>query len=267
MAEHHLSDPVIGLAYDGTGYGPDGTIWGGEVLLADCADFQRLAHLAPVLMPGGGQAVRQPWRMAAAYLYQVYGEEFVDLPLDFTTRLDQTTWRGLKSMMDRQVNTPLTSSMGRLFDAVAALIGLHDEVSYEGQAAIALEMLATQVNDTIAYPLLIREGQVMMLETAPLMRAIVADLQDNVPQPVIAARFHQTVIEMSVAFCKQVRFQTGVSTVALSGGVFQNKVLLEGLSQNLNVANFEVYFNQQVPSNDGGLSLGQAVVAAARVNC
>ena len=286
MVEHGLTEPVIGLAFDGTGYGPDGTVWGGEVLVADYTDYRRVACLTPVAMPGGEQAIRQPWRMAAAYLYQTYGNEFEHLPLDFVARLNQNKWPTLKHMIDRRVNAPLTSSMGRLFDAIAALIGLRDEVNYEGQAAVELETLAIQANDEGEYPFELVEmnvdetmtpGQKIssptdlpsiqpgFIETRPLIQAIVTNLQQGVPESIIAARFHNTIARMSLAVCEQLHRETGLTQVALSGGVFQNAYLLEKTVQKLKSSGFKVYLNNKVPPNDGGLALGQAVIAAAQL--
>src|SRR5262249_29206221 len=186
LAEHGLEGPVIGVAADGTGYGIDGTIWGCEVLIANLREFQRLAHLAYVPLPGGEQAVRQPWRMAAVYLAQVYGDRFLDLDIPFVQRFDRARWKALAQMIARGINSPPASSLGRLFDAVAALLGLCSEAIYEGQAAIELETLADKTN--FAYPFTIGEGQPAALDVAPLIRAIVEDLQRGVPIPEIAGR-------------------------------------------------------------------------------
>ena len=266
MAEHGLAGAVIGLAFDGAGYGPDGTVWGGEVFIAHYAGYRRVAHLALMGMPGSEQAIHQPWRMAAAYLYQTFGSDFKQWPLDFVARLKRAEWRGLKSMIDRQVNTPLTSSMGRLFDAIAALLGIRHKVNYEGQAAIELEALASQVNEAGDYPFEFVAGQPTSIETRPLIRAVVADLQKGAPKPVIAARFHNTIVSISVAISEQLRRETKLKRVALRGGVFQNAYLLARTRQRLAASGFEVYCHHKVPPNDGGLALGQAVIAAAKLN-
>jgi hydrogenase maturation protein HypF len=263
LAEHELAGPVIGVAADGTGYGPDGAIWGCEVMVADLLTFTRMAHLAYVPLPGGEQAIRQPWRMAAAYLAQSFGEDFLALNLPFVQRLDRRRWRPLAQMITRNLNSPPTSSLGRLFDAVAALLGVQDEVAYEGQAAIELEMISSPA--TTAYPFVVQESEPWVLDVVPMIRAIVADLQSGAPAPLIAGRFHYTVAEMLATLCGRVRAQTGLKVVALSGGVFQNRLLLEQLSHRLAADDFQVYRNQRVPPNDGGISLGQAAVAAARL--
>ena len=263
MAEHGLAGPIIGVAADGTGYGTDGAVWGCEIMVADLQAFERLAHLAYVPLPGGEQAIRQPWRMAAVYLQAAYAEDFLALNIPFVRRLERQRWRPLAQMMARGINSPPTSSLGRLFDAVAALLGVRDEVVYEGQAAIELEMLATPVDSP--YPFTISNDSVMSLDVAPAIRAIVSDLQRSAPAPVIAGRFHCTVARLLATGCLRVREVTGIETVALSGGVFQNRLLLELLMALLRADGFHVYINRQVPPNDGGLSLGQAAVAARLV--
>jgi hydrogenase maturation protein HypF len=263
LAEHGLTGSVIGVAADGTGYGTDGAIWGCEILAASLADFERLAHLAYVPLPGGEQAVRQPWRMAAVYLAQVFGKAFLDLDLPFARQLDRPTWRMLAQMMRRGLNSPLTSSLGRLFDAAAALLGLRQQVLYEGQAAIELEAIAANAAQT--YPFAIEEGAPAKLDVRPLVRAMVADLQQGRPLAEIAGCFHASIAALLEAACLRAREQTGLNSVALSGGVFQNRLLLEQLVARLEQHTFQVYINRRVPPNDGGLSFGQAAVAAARL--
>ncbi|WP_376796923.1 carbamoyltransferase HypF [Thermogemmatispora sp.] len=269
LAEHGLSGPVIGIAADGTGYGSDGAIWGCEILLADLRGFERLAHLAYVPLPGGEQAVRQPWRMAAVYLARTYGERFLALDLPFARRLDRSTWRILTQMIARGLNSPLTSSLGRLFDAVAAILGVRDEVCYEGQAAIELEMLASSArpDDQPPYPYaILRSGQgPLQIDVAPLLSALIEDLQRGGELARLARRFHCSLAAMFCDLCQQIRAASGLSQVALSGGVFQNRLLLEELVNELQANGFTVYLNRRVPPNDGGLSLGQLAVAAARL--
>ncbi len=263
LAEHGLTGPVIGVAADGTGYGTDGTIWGCEVLAADLIDFERLAHLDYVPLPGGEQAVRQPWRMTAVYLAQAYGDAFLDLDIPFVRQLDRAAWHTLAQMSERGLNSPHTSSLGRLFDAVAALLGMRRQVFYEGQAAIELEAQASI--GAGAYPFAIEDGAPARLDVRPLMRAIVADLQAKASIPEIAGRFHASIALGLSEACRRARAQTGLNTVALSGGSFQNRLLLEQLLARLEGMGFQVYINRRVPPNDGGLSLGQAAVAAARL--
>jgi len=265
LAEHGLDGPVIGVAADGTGYGTDGTVWGGEVLVADLCGFERLAHLRYVPLPGGERAVREPWRMAAVYLAQAYGDAFLDLDIPFVRGAGpiapplRSRWRPLAQMIARGINSPPASSLGRLFDAVAALLALRDEALYEGQAAIELEMLA-EPGDRI-YPFALGAGQPALLDVAPTIRAIVDDLRQGVSIPQIAGRFHRSVAELLAAACARARAQSGLGDVALSGGVFQNWLLLEQLVARLEETGFRVLLNRRVPPNDDGLSLGQAAVA------
>jgi hydrogenase maturation protein HypF len=268
LAEHHLSGPIIGLAADGTGYGLDGAIWGGEVFIADLVTFERVAHLAYMPLPGGDRAIIQPWRMAAVYLAQAYGDDFLALDIPFVKQQQpalSSHWRVLAQMIARKLNSPPTSSLGRLFDAVSALVGLCPEVIYEGQAAIELE--AQAIDTDRSYPFTITENlaKIMILDVIPMIRAIVLDLQQGVPASAIAGRFHTTLVELLAAVCERVRARRNLNSVALSGGVFQNQQLLTGLLARLEGLGFQVYINRQVPPNDGGLSLGQAAVAAAHL--
>ncbi|HEY3880849.1 MAG TPA: carbamoyltransferase HypF, partial [Trebonia sp.] len=263
LADNGADGPVIGVAFDGTGYGLDGTIWGGEFLVADLSSFQRAGHLAPVPMPGGAAAIRQPWRMAAAYL-DAAGVDASGLDV---ARRNADRWDAVLSLARRGVNAPLTSSAGRLFDAVAALLGVRDEISYEGQAAIELEQLADPT-ETGAYragtgtpggsP---GEAAPFLISGEDLISACVGDLERRVPRELIAARFHNAMAVLIADACKLVRDHRGLSTVALSGGVFQNQLLLHRTVVRLEAAGFAVLTHSRVPCNDGGISLGQAVVA------
>ena len=265
LAEHGLNGPVIGVAADGTGYGTDGAIWGCEIMRADLHGFERLAHLAYVPLPGGEQAVRQPWRIAATYLMQASGDDFLALDIPFVRNLDRKRWQTLSQMITRQVNAPLTSSLGRLFDAVAALLGIRNEVIYEGQAAIEMEILAN-TQDAHAYPFSTEGDKPTLLDVRPMIRAIVQDIQQGISTAQIAGNFHWTIVEMLAEMCVQARQHTGLQTVALSGGVFQNRLLLEQLITVLKQSAFQVYTNRRVPPNDGGLALGQLAIAAALVS-
>jgi hydrogenase maturation protein HypF len=260
LADNGEAGPVIGVAFDGTGYGPDGTIWGGEFLLADLADAERAGHLAGVPMPGGATAIRQPWRMAAAYLDAAFP---AGLPggLDVAAR-NQESWPTVLTLGRRGMNSPLTSSAGRLFDAVAALLGLRDVINYEGQAAVELEQLAlTSRHDP--YRAAITDGRPFTVAGPDLVRAAAEDLLAGVPRQIISARFHQGVAAMIGEACGLLRERSGLGTVALSGGVFQNLLLLGTVVDLLEGLGFRVLTHSRVPPNDGGISLGQAVVAAA----
>ncbi|MGH3836429.1 MAG: carbamoyltransferase HypF, partial [Pseudonocardiaceae bacterium] len=254
LADNGDASPVLGVAFDGLGYGSDGTLWGGEFLLADLTGFQRLAHLVPVPMPGGATAIRQPWRMAAAYLGSEAPEELV--------RRNAEQWDAVLAMAGRGVNAPLTSSAGRLFDAVAAILGVRDSINYEGQAAVELEQRA-DLTEKGSYPAAVTEGPSLQLHGADLVHAVVADLRAGVPREVIATRFHHGVADAIVRVCLMLREATGVGAAALSGGVFQNVLLLERTVAGLERAGFRVLTHSRVPPNDGGISLGQVAIAAA----
>ncbi len=262
LAEHgHPGDrPVIGLSFDGTGYGPDGAVWGGEFLVAGYTTYQRAAHLAYTPLPGGDKAIREPWRVALAHLHQAGIEWSPDLPPMAANRgLDNRSLELLRRQIERGLNAPPTSSMGRLFDAVAALAGVRQVVNYEGQAAIELEALVDPSEDG-AYDF--APGR--QIDPAPLIRSVTEDVRAGVPQGVIAARFHNGVACMIRDCCVWLREKHNLNEVVLSGGVFQNMALLDRASRLLLAAGFEVLVHRQVPANDGGLALGQAVVALWR---
>ncbi|HEY3690038.1 MAG TPA: carbamoyltransferase HypF [Pseudonocardiaceae bacterium] len=254
LADNGAAGPVLGVAFDGLGYGSDGTLWGGEFLLADLAGFQRLAHLVPVPMPGGAAAIRQPWRMAAAYLGS-------DAPEELAQR-HAKHWDAVLAMAHRQVNAPLTSSAGRLFDAVAAVLGIRDTINYEGQAAVELEQRA-DLAERGSYPAAVTKGPALQLHGADLVRAVVADLHAGVAPEVISTRFHHGVADAIIRVCVMLRESTGVGVAALSGGVFQNVLLLERTVAGLEQSGFRVLTHSRVPPNDGGISLGQVAVAGA----
>lgn len=265
LADNAVAGPVVGVAFDGLGYGPDGTLWGGEFLVADLAEFERVGHLAPVPMPGGATAIRQPWRMAAAYLDLAYDG---DVPEDLEVlRRNAERWAAVVALARRggnaPVNPPLTSSMGRLFDAVAAVAGVRDAITYEGQAAVEFEQLADPAVDE-AYPCgFVATGTRFTVPGVALVRAAAEDVRARVPRDVVAARFHNAVARVVADGCALVREARGLSTVALSGGVFQNLLLLGRAVTLLEERGFTVLTHHRVPPNDGGVSLGQAAVAAA----
>ena len=253
LADNGETGPVIGVAFDGTGYGTDGTIWGGEFLTAGLAAFERGGHLAPVPMPGGAAAIRQPWRMAAAYVADPE-----------VARRHQDHWPAVIAMAAKGINSPLTSSAGRLFDAAAAILGVRDAINYEGQAAVELEQLADPA-ETRAYPAAVEAGVPFTIRGSDLLHAVIEDRTDGVPAPVIAARFHHGVAALIEAGCLLMRERYDLGTVALSGGVFQNLLLLSATVARLEARGFRVLLHSRVPCNDGGISLGQALVVASRV--
>ncbi|MEV5499978.1 carbamoyltransferase HypF [Nonomuraea fuscirosea] len=261
LADNGDPGPVIGVAFDGLGHGPDGTLWGGEFLRADLTGYERLGHLAQVPMPGGAAAIRQPWRMTAAYLRD-------ERPgLDVAAR-NAERWPAVLQLAASGLNSPLTSSAGRLFDAVSALLGIRDTITYEGQAAIELEQRA-DTSETGVYAAAITtsgrsDGGPFVVEGGDLVRAAADDLAAGIDPAVIAGRFHNGVAAAISRSCVALRQATGLTAVALSGGVFQNALLLERTVQRLRAAGFRVLKHVRVPPNDGGISLGQAAVAAAR---
>jgi hydrogenase maturation protein HypF len=263
LADNGEPGPVIGVAYDGLGYGTDGTIWGGELLTADLEGFRRAGHLEVVAMPGGTAAIREPWRMAAAWLDAAFAGQ-VPGGLAVAGR-NRDRWEQVVGLARSGTASPATSSAGRLFDAVAAILGVRDSVNYEGQAAVELEQLADPA-ETAAYPAEIdkADGGLLRLAGTSLVRAVAAELEAGVAPPLIAARFHNGLAATTVAACQAVRDDTGLTTVALSGGVFQNLLLLERTAAALDQAGFRVLTHSRVPPNDGGISLGQAAVAGAR---
>jgi hydrogenase maturation protein HypF len=266
MAENKADGPVIGLAFDGTGLGTDGTLWGGEVLVADYGSFARAAHLEVVPMPGSAAAIREPWRMALSYLWATFGPDADRLNLPFLRSLDSRQIRVVMQMADKGINSPLTSSLGRLFDAVAAILDLRGRVAFEGQAAMELEMIADAAeSDSYAFSWKGNADGANIIPSAPLIREVVRDVQAGVAPATISARFHNTLVVLFDRVCRHLRTNTGIDRVALSGGVFQNDRLLSGLTSALEQSGFELLTHRLVPTNDGGISLGQAVVAAAQV--
>ncbi|MBO0817289.1 MAG: carbamoyltransferase HypF, partial [Actinobacteria bacterium] len=261
LADNGHDGPVIGVAFDGTGYGTDGTLWGGEFLIADLAGFERAGHLAPVPMPGGAAAIRQPWRMAASYLRAAFPGG-PPSGLDVVKR-NERSWAAVTSMASKGVNAPLSSSAGRLFDAVAALLSVRDTINYEGQAAVELEQLADP-GETARYRAEVTGQRPFIIESAGLVRAVTGELTEGAPAPLIAARFHNGIAALIEDGCVLAREQHGLNTVALSGGVFQNLIVTERAAARLEARGFRVLTQSRVPCNDGGISLGQAVVAGAR---
>jgi hydrogenase maturation protein HypF len=260
LADNGHDGPVIGVAFDGTGYGTDGTLWGGEFLVADLAGFQRGGHLAPVPMPGGTAAIKQPWRMAAAYLAAAYpGGPPGGLGVVARHERD---WPAVVQLAAKRINAPLSSSAGRLFDAVAALAGVRDTINYEGQAAVELEQLADP-GERGTYRAALAARQPFCIEGADLVRAATADLLAGVAPAVVAARFHNGVAALIEDGCVLLRERHGLDTVALSGGVFQNLILTHRVTARLAARGFAVLAHSRVPCNDGGISLGQAAVAGA----
>jgi hydrogenase maturation protein HypF len=268
LAEHGLDEPVIGVIFDGAGFGADGAVWGGEFLVGDYCGYRRAAHLRYVPMPGGEQAIRETWRMALAHLVDA-GIECNRPAWD----VPQKTIATVRRMITRRFNAPMTSSAGRLFDTVAVLAGLQSSVDYEGQAAMELEWLATDTPADDTYPFSVlppanasTQQLPLEIDTRPLISAVVDDVSSGCATALIARRFHSTIVEIIVKVCKNIGQQQGLDAVALSGGVFMNALLLGEVVPRLEQQGFRVYRHQLVPPNDGGLCLGQLVIAAARQN-
>jgi len=262
LADNGLEGEVLGVVFDGLGFGLDGRFWGGEFLVANALEAERVAHLDYVPMPGGSRAIREPWRMAAVYLQRALGDGFTNLNLPLNGIADLRSWPTLQRMIAGGVNCPETSSMGRLFDAISSLVGLRSSINYEGQAAIELEAIAGKTNGK-GYGFEITEPGVIQAE--PVIRNVVEDLLNGVKAPEVSAKFHLGVSRLILNVAQELRGERKLNRVALSGGVFQNMFLLQLVSMGLNELGFEVITHRRIPPNDGGISLGQAVVANAQI--
>jgi hydrogenase maturation protein HypF len=262
MADNGIEGRVIGVALDGTGYGTDGRIWGGEFLICDFLGFERCGHLRYVPLAGGDSGVRQPWRSALAYLRETFGESASSMQIPLFRDIPPKRIKVVDAMIARNIQTIGTSSCGRLFDAVSSLLGIRHETTYEGQAAIELEMAATAVETSAAYPFAIGDGDPFQVDPRPTIEAIISDLDHNVAIGAISARFHLTMARAIAAACDRIRALHGLTRVCLSGGTFQNLHLLVHAVTLLREGGFEVFTHHRVPTNDGGLALGQAVIAS-----
>jgi len=259
MADNKVETPVIGIAFDGTGYGTDGNIWGGEFMIADYQKFTRMGHFEYLPLPGGALAIKKPYRIAIGYLLSLFKDLNQELP--FLKQIDALEMDIIKRQLDQKINSPLTSSCGRLFDAVSALIGVRSEIEYEAQAAIELEMTAVD-NEPGLYPFsIIEQDDLSLIKLRDLFSAIIHDLQNGIAKPAISAKFHNTVAQMINQLCQVLSIKTGITQAVLSGGVFQNRLLLSRTVSLLEADGFQVFTHRQVPCNDGGISLGQAVIA------
>ena len=261
MAENKLSDPVIGIIMDGTGYGTDGTIWGGEILVGDYNNYDRFAHFEQIPLPGGDAAIKSPWRTAISYLYKTFDSSIPNLPF-----LAPHDIEPIIEIIDKNINSPLTSSCGRLFDAVAAMSGGRQTIRYEAQAAIEL-MQAFDTTNVRPFSFEIEQKldkRIILIQ--PIIRSLVRSIKNNETFSKISSRFHTTMINIYLETAKEARSKTGINQIVLSGGVFQNMVLFEHTILALEKANFKVYTHSQVPTNDGGISLGQAMIGRFNFN-
>ncbi|MDO9566464.1 MAG: carbamoyltransferase HypF [Candidatus Desulfaltia sp.] len=262
MAENRLDGPVIGLSFDGTGYGTDGSIWGGEILIVEDSEFKRAAHLSYVPMPGGAAAIKQPWRMAVSYLCDAFGKDFAGHNLPLFEQIDDSKVKFIVGMISKKVNSPLTSSLGRFFDGIAAIIGIRNTVVFEGQAAMELEMMSDEKTKGV-YNFEWTSGETHRIFLQPIISGVVNDMKMGVSPSTISGKFHNTIIALFSELCEVIRKENGLNRVALSGGVFQNTIILSGLIKELKQRDFQVITHSLVPTNDGGISLGQAMIAAA----
>ena len=260
MVDNNLRGKLIGVAFDGTGFGSDGNIWGGEFFVGGIKGLKRAAHLKYIPMPGGEACIKEPWRMAFSYMYAIYGKNL---------RLSYPGFEGtysdmLGQMIDRKINSPLTSSMGRLFDGVSALIGICSFAGYEGEAAIGLEKI-TAVTGHMAkkkYSFKYKnEDEIIIIDWEPVIKGIVEDFKKGVDKPEISIKFHNAVCDMIRDVCSLLRKRYKIKKVCLSGGVFQNKYLKQNIKPMLEREGFNVYVHKNIPTHDGGIALGQAVLA------
>jgi hydrogenase maturation protein HypF len=264
MCEHGLNEPVVGVVFDGTGYGTDGNVWGGEFLVGDYAGFERAAHLAYFRLPGGDRAVEEPWRVAWSLLWEAYGESFAELDVPVVSGRGAEERRVLARMLRTGLRSPLSSSVGRLFDGVAALLGVRERCRYEAQAAIELEQLVTPgaAGRPLPWELSRAGGWPWRIDPAPAVRELVQEMRRRgATAAELSGRFHSTVVEIVAGTCEAIRARTGIERVVLSGGVFQNELLLRGCHEALERVGLRVHSHRLVPANDGGVALGQAAVA------
>jgi hydrogenase maturation protein HypF len=257
----------VGAIYDGSGYGEDGTVWGGELLFGDAVEYRRSGHLLAVRLPGGDAAVDEPWRMACAWLAAAFGTDVPSIPRTLSGDVAPDDWERVCRLLATGTNSPETTSVGRLFDAVAALCGVRTRANYEGQAASELEGIADP-REVGSYPLPVvgetsRDG--LVLDARETVRAIVADLERGVTPASIAARFHGALAAATAAACERSAESLGSSLAVLSGGAFQNRLLLERTVTGLRASGLRVVSPRRLPPNDGGISFGQVAVASARL--
>ena len=253
----------IGVSFDGLGYGDDGNLWGAEFLIFNFRGYKRASRLEYVPLPGGAAAIREPWRMACVYLQDAFGDSFASLKIPFTENLPGDEWKTIKQMADKKINSPLISSMGRLFDAVAAITGIRNKVDFEAQAAIELEAAATQSktgqltagSNSTLYKFDIKEGE--PIRTAGVMRGIVEDIKRGMPVSDISLKFHLSVAELILDTCKMLKKSTGINRLTLSGGVFQNRLLSDSAASLLRASGFDVHTHKFLKPDDSSISVGQ----------
>lgn len=260
---NNIKGEVIGVAFDGTGYGTDGHIWGGEFIVADLVKFKRAAHLKYIPMPGGNLAVMEPWRMALSWLYSINNNNIFKLYPEFIKKLDKKKIKIIIQMLEKNVNSPLTSSMGRLFDAVSSLITDIKTIKFEAQGPIVLEEMAFSAIDARCshYSFNIKNEECLIIDPSNIFRQIIFDIKKNISKDKIAFKFHCTVAKIIQDVCLALRKKYGLNNVVLSGGVFQNRIVSELSQDTLRKYKFNVFIHKTVPINDAGISIGQAIVA------
>jgi len=263
MAEHGIDEKVIGISFDGTGYGKDGNIWGGEFLICDLNDFERFSHFEYIKQPGGDAANKHPWRMLLSYLQHYFGSDFITANTDLFPGIDKSEITLVISMIEKNINCPLSSSSGRLFDAVSALTGACQTASYHAEAPMRLETLVDKNTDVAEHYTYVNKDVVSFKTT---FEEIIADLKSGINQSVVASKFHNTIVELIVDMAKKMEEKTGIKVVALSGGTFQNRIILEKSESRLQKEGFKVFTQSEIPSNDGGIALGQLAIAAKRIS-
>ncbi len=269
MVDNNINEKVIGVAFDGTGFGVDGNLWGGEFFICDYKDFKRMGHIKYIQLIGAQQAIREPYRIAYAWLDKIYNGKLFNIKIDFTRYIRKKEIGILKRMKDANFNSPFTSSVGRLFDAVASLIGLCYEVEFEGEAAVALERIAAGASglrpQAPCYKYKInKENKMFVINPELIFKWIISDLKKKIDKEDIALKFHNTIAEIIKEVCVKIRNTSRLNKVVLSGGVFQNKILLSLANDALKEEGFLVYTGNKVSCNDSGIALGQAVIANSK---
>lgn len=258
MAENNINTDVIGIAFDGTGYGEDKSIWGGEFFICNKREFKRIGHLDEFYLPGGDKAIKEPWRIALSLIYKVFKEEFNKfIPKD----LKDKEYNIIKTMIDKKINSPKTSSMGRLFDGVSAILGFTSTITFEGEAAINLENISTKKNNE-SYEFEIKKyEEKFILDFNNIIKGIICDIDNKVNISIIAKKLHNTIIKSTIEMTLYIREKTNINTVVISGGVFQNEILFKGVVKGLEEYKFNVVTHKIIPCNDSGISLGQLIIA------
>jgi len=265
IVDRSIKGNIIGVAFDGTGYGTDGNIWGGEFFVGDARNLKRVAHFDYVPMPGADMAVREPWRMAASCLYKAFGDDLLKLRIGFIEKLDKENWAIVKAMIDKGINAPLTSSVGRLFDAVASLVLMKGKASFEAELPIALEKVAaTPCFEAYDYDTADREG-VIIIDPTKIIQGVVKDLVKSIDVPTISGKFHNTIADIILDVAVQMREKVKTKRIVLSGGVFQSRVLSATAADLLHKNDFKVFTHNRIPTNDTGIPIGQIAIAVSRI--